>query len=378
MATVSGQLTIQPFEQFTLDVQPTNLTSGHTTRVSLRNDGNVATVFSLIGRDPAEAIRFQGQQRRIEVAPGATETVAVTVTAQKRPLLGSRQTLPFEIQAETANRTRQVQAGQLAVRPALAGWSVLLLGALLLLLGGVGAGAFAFLNNEKAKATATAEALAAAQAVATAGQATRMAEDAPTAATVTTTAEATVAGVEGQENSEPLPVEEPSPTDTPTATPTLTPTATNTPTPTATPTNTPTITNTPTPAFEAETGSLRIPIGDEVGAIDLDSQEQVLASSNRADLHFNAFINGAIWIQPLNGAGLGEIPYLQSVAPERSQCVANNFSSGYTSVEQVRYYRCVWTSEGNIAWIYGIVHSPSQTPGSVHDVEVQYGIWLPQ
>ena len=61
IAKASGQLTIIAYEQFTMKFHPSRLHAGDSTRVSIQNQGNAATTFRLVGRDPANAILFPNQ-----------------------------------------------------------------------------------------------------------------------------------------------------------------------------------------------------------------------------------------------------------------------------------------------------------------------------
>lgn len=158
-AAVPGELTVEPFSQFSIDVQPTHVENGETARVLVRNEGNTPTRFALQGRDPAEAVTFRSDLKQVMVAPGETETVPVTIAARKRPLLGMKRTLPFEITISGDDETVLKQAGQLDVLPVIPPWAPPLLGILLTLLCVAGAAGAAYVNNRNAQATQTAEAL---------------------------------------------------------------------------------------------------------------------------------------------------------------------------------------------------------------------------
>ncbi len=199
-AAVSGSVTVKPFSKFSLDMRPKRLKSPGLCRLLVRNEGNFDAAFSVFGRDPGEAVRFEIAQPRFSVSAGQTTTVDVPIQAKQRPFLGRKETLPFEVQVSAANNPAQTVAGQLEVSPILPAWVPGLLMALLLLLCVVSAGAYAYVNQQNQAATATAEAIAAAQVAATqtfeaqlsaSELATRQAEDA-LIATATANAQATV------------------------------------------------------------------------------------------------------------------------------------------------------------------------------------------
>ncbi|MCI0727022.1 MAG: protein kinase [Chloroflexi bacterium] len=166
-ASVSGTVTVRPFERFAIDMRPMRLRNGGTCRVLIRNEGNSETTYSVVGRDPAEAIAFEQQRGRLKLGPGERGTVDLNLAAKERPFIGGGKTLPFEVQVGTAAGERQSLTGQLDVRPVLPGWLIPLLGILLLVLCLAGGGLLAFFNSRNQQATQTAQALAAGQSAAT-------------------------------------------------------------------------------------------------------------------------------------------------------------------------------------------------------------------
>ena len=128
-AGVAGQVTIKPYLRFTADMRPKQLAHGDVCRVLVKNEGNVETLFSIIGRDPAEAIRFESDQGRVQLTPGERGTVDLKLSAKQRPLFGRGKNLPFEVQVWRGRRSapasewstgRQLPATDLAV--AATGW----------------------------------------------------------------------------------------------------------------------------------------------------------------------------------------------------------------------------------------------------------------
>lgn len=267
-AAVAGQVIVKPFERFMMDIRPNYLTGRGICRVLVRNEGNAESTFAVAGRDPADMIRFEGQQGRLRLPPGERGTLDLELIPKERPFLGNSSIWPFEIQVSNPAGQRQVKGGRLEVRPILPAWLAPLLAILLLILCLSGGALVAFATARDRQAAATVQAVAAAETatvvaqqtgVAAVAQATEAAIQqtmaALTAAAVTpeATAEETATATE---EATPTPTEEPTatpteePTPTPTEEPSPTPTATLSPTATATPTLTPTATATftPTPA----------------------------------------------------------------------------------------------------------------------------------
>jgi hypothetical protein len=200
-AAVAGSVTVKPFSRFSLDMRPKRLTSPGACRLVIRNDGNFDTTFTVVGRDPGEAIKFETPHQRLPVAAGQAATVDWQIAAKNRPFLGAKQTLPFEVQVSTATSDQQSVSGQLDVTPIIPPWVPGLLMALLVILCLVAAGAYAYVNQQNKAAEATAAAITNAQIAATqtfeaqlsaAELGTRTAEDAA-AATATSLAATAVA-----------------------------------------------------------------------------------------------------------------------------------------------------------------------------------------
>jgi len=153
---VPGQLAVKPFEGFSAEMQPSRLQSTETTRVAIRNNGNVEGTFSVTGRDPANEVLFGGEQARIRVPAGEVATRAISVKARNRPWLGSTRTLPFEVLVKMSAGAQKGLLGQLEVKPRIPAWVLPLVGILLalcLLIGGFGISAR---NRSVAQATQTA------------------------------------------------------------------------------------------------------------------------------------------------------------------------------------------------------------------------------
>jgi hypothetical protein len=245
VATVAGQLLVQPFERFTMDMRPAFLQNQGTCRVLIRNEGNADNTFTITGRDAADMIRFEGQRGRLSLAAGERGTWDLRLAPQQRPWLGGSRTWPFEIQARATGGAVQVKSGQLELRPLLPAWAASALAALFLLLCLLTGGLLALIWGFP-QATPT----------------PLVQIEAPTLLPVADPA--TVAGGAGEVTAtgpEPVtpepatlipdtPTQQPVDTITPTPTATATATSTATATDTATATFTPTPSITPTPVWE--------------------------------------------------------------------------------------------------------------------------------
>lgn len=133
-AVLSGQLTINPFESFSIGIWPGEVNNGGSCRVLLRNEGNVASSYKLISHDKTGKIQFLNDQRRIELDPGATETQDIIVEYRERPLLGRAKKIPFELDVITENGEKKSKTGYLNLKPKIPMWLILLLEVTLILM----------------------------------------------------------------------------------------------------------------------------------------------------------------------------------------------------------------------------------------------------
>ncbi|UCG24524.1 MAG: protein kinase [Chloroflexota bacterium] len=209
-AGVAGELTIKPYMRFTADMRPKQLAHGDVCRVLVKNEGNVEGLFNVIGRDPAEAIRFQSDQARVRLAPGDRGAIDLELNARQRPLFGRGKNLPFEVLVGVAEGQRQRLSGQLDVSSMLPIWLLPLLLGLALILCLSAAGLLAFFNERDNQAGQTAEAVLAAQAAATATSefeteaAAQQTAESEAQAASTATAEAATAQAEGDDDGDGL------------------------------------------------------------------------------------------------------------------------------------------------------------------------------
>lgn len=158
VATAGARLTVAPFEQFALDLQPSQLRSGKEARLQVVNQGNAPLRLRLSGRDPAGAVQFSSARRELTLAAGERDGIDFQVEARERPFAGTNKQLPFSVQAASESGTAQAASGQLLVTPVIPAWLLGLLGVLALFLCVAGVfGGRALLGG---RATATAEHIA--------------------------------------------------------------------------------------------------------------------------------------------------------------------------------------------------------------------------
>jgi VCBS repeat-containing protein len=129
---VPMQLTFKPFEKFSADLQPSQIQSGGTSQVTIHNTGNTEGIYSIVGRDPANALQFKGLRGRVKVPPGEMKKLNLVVIARNRPMMGGQSQLPFEIQVHASDKDHQSFPGELAVKPVFPWWLLFAIGLLVL------------------------------------------------------------------------------------------------------------------------------------------------------------------------------------------------------------------------------------------------------
>jgi eukaryotic-like serine/threonine-protein kinase len=128
-----ARLTVRPFSRLRFEIQPEHLRNGGACHVLLHNEGNQRLQARVLGRDPADAIRFEGAQEQVVVPAGEAREVVLELLPRERPLLGTTQYLPFEVLAQTeTEEAPRVRPGQVEVRPFLPLWLPAVLSVLLI------------------------------------------------------------------------------------------------------------------------------------------------------------------------------------------------------------------------------------------------------
>lgn len=121
-AVVAARLTIGQAEAFTIGVWPLEIPQDGACQVLIRNEGNTSARFALTGHSANPSVRFLGERGQVRLEPGQATTLALTVAAQKRPLFGRRQHVPFTVKVRSESGREEVENGRLAVNPHLPAW----------------------------------------------------------------------------------------------------------------------------------------------------------------------------------------------------------------------------------------------------------------
>lgn len=80
--------------------------------VAIQNTGNTTAEFSVVARDPQQALRFQGERGRIRLLPGQIANVQLEIDPRQPSWFGSGEIYPFEVEVVAQNGARQVLSGE--------------------------------------------------------------------------------------------------------------------------------------------------------------------------------------------------------------------------------------------------------------------------
>lgn len=122
-ATARLVLSVRPLPAATLTIAP-DRTAGRTEgdyRLILRNTGNVAASFLLSAEDPQRLLAYELGQETVQLAPGQTARVPLTVVAPRR-LFGSPEGFRFNVFAEGEGAEPVEAQGEFVQTPWLPAW----------------------------------------------------------------------------------------------------------------------------------------------------------------------------------------------------------------------------------------------------------------
>lgn len=134
LSALAGQLTVAPYESFSIGLWPGEIDNGGTCRVLVRNEGNRPTTFSLSNHDKDGRIQFISKKQRLKLEPGDTATQDVTLFHRDQPLFGRTRRIPFELEISTDNGTQKTKSGVLNIKPKIPLWAVVFLEMMLIFL----------------------------------------------------------------------------------------------------------------------------------------------------------------------------------------------------------------------------------------------------
>lgn len=116
--SVGVSLMLATYESFEAALNPQRVHLPGKVRVSLVNNGNSPTEFSVVGRDNQQQIQFQGERGRIRLDPRQTANLELDLEPRRQSWFSANDAYPFEIEVRTRSGGRQSLAGEANI-PAL-------------------------------------------------------------------------------------------------------------------------------------------------------------------------------------------------------------------------------------------------------------------
>ena len=113
----TGLITIKPFYQYTVDMEPKRVRKRGMIRFILNNQSNAPDSYTILGRDREEGLNFYPPSHSGSVGGGLTQVFEFEVRPKRGNFIGTAKNYPFEVQADAASGRQQGQPAEL-VHPA--------------------------------------------------------------------------------------------------------------------------------------------------------------------------------------------------------------------------------------------------------------------
>ena len=117
---------VSPREAILADIRPRRIKGSGICRVLLLNRGEVRTTVMVSGSDPYGRIFFDAASKQASLSPGQKGVIDFFLEAQKRPVIGRRQSLPFMMHVNSSYREWERLEGELIASPMISIWLLLL------------------------------------------------------------------------------------------------------------------------------------------------------------------------------------------------------------------------------------------------------------
>lgn len=129
---IESSLTILPFQELLVEMQPQSIRQGQSVSLTLKNSGNEPLTLAVEGEDPNDTLRFGGGEEEMVLAAGAVKSMALRVSAREQPLAGRVQTFPFFVTITSQEGMSEQLEGDVTVAPVVPTWlaAILMIGLL--------------------------------------------------------------------------------------------------------------------------------------------------------------------------------------------------------------------------------------------------------
>lgn len=120
--TVSASLMLGALESFEAGLDPQQLRLPGLLQVHVRNTGNAAAIFSIVGQDPENKLRFHGEQGRVRLEPQQRATIELELEARDQRPFSATEAYPFAIEITSRSGARQLLSAEADIPPLIPAW----------------------------------------------------------------------------------------------------------------------------------------------------------------------------------------------------------------------------------------------------------------
>ena len=120
--TLRSVLSFATIEKFDIDLRPSEVNHGKKCEVSIHNQGNTTTKFTL-SFDPADEIDAVGPPLAIEIPAGVKERLHYKLSYPDRKFFGQNENVPFILTVESETNKRKKKYGTLKANALLPVWA---------------------------------------------------------------------------------------------------------------------------------------------------------------------------------------------------------------------------------------------------------------
>jgi hypothetical protein len=115
VAVANGILHLTALQDFGIELHPKRLHNSGDTQLTITNQGNVTSNFSIQARDNENNLEFAMNYTRLRLEPGKSETLTIRVLPRQQALIHGAKLLPFEVGVTSDNLQQKWEQGEVLV-----------------------------------------------------------------------------------------------------------------------------------------------------------------------------------------------------------------------------------------------------------------------
>ncbi len=119
---VTASLMLGALESFEAGINPPHLRVPGIVEIMIRNTGNAAALYSVVGQDPESRLQFHGEQGRVRLEPQQRATIELEVEPRDQRPFTATEAYPFGVEVASRSGARQVLAAEADIPPLVPPW----------------------------------------------------------------------------------------------------------------------------------------------------------------------------------------------------------------------------------------------------------------